>query len=624
MDLRTQTSLSPRSCRSRSGAACSAREEAPSPLALRRVRPSIAAWYSTTFVGGVATGSLPSRLNLVCAVAVPLAGAQFFRSFVAGRSPRAHVPDAYGARRRRRDGRRDPHAALRPHRAQGALFLHVTVMLAVSLLVPLDPRRPRDVALRGRAPPVPGARGRARRDVHARRLPSVRRPRHPARRHGAHRSSSCTCSHSRSSDTACSTCTSSPGGSRVLTALSFTLAVIFWVLVEIAGGRFFLHSVVAALVVLLVVRSRSRRRSRRRSVSSSSASATTSRERSSSCARSSRTCSSSSDLARLLMDGLERSRRVTHAAVYLVEEDRRGYTLIANVGPPAVPRLELAPARPLLDRLTRDQVLVLENARARDRGAPRDGRGQRGRDAVSRSCRRSKRLQASVCVADPGRERRHLRARHACVTSACATRSRPKRSSSCAASRTRPPSRSTNSRLYRRHQGARPPRCARRDGRRARARDPQPARRDQGERSVPGETTTPRPKAPTSDEFLDIIVEEVDRLNRVVGSFLDYARPSKGDPAPTDVNAGRAPHHAVSSGPNAEPHPSPSDLALADELPKRARRRRAAPPGAHQLGPNAVQAMETRRRADSICDARSRERAGCLRRCRGRCDRAFA
>jgi signal transduction histidine kinase len=38
-------------------------------------------------------------------------------------------------------------------------------------------------------------------------------------------------------------------------------------------------------------------------------------------------------------------------------------------------------------------------------------------------------------------------------------------------------------------------------------------------------------------EFLDIIVEEVDRLNRVVSSFLDYARPSKGDPAPTDVNA---------------------------------------------------------------------------------------
>ncbi|MCZ7684477.1 MAG: ATP-binding protein [Sandaracinaceae bacterium] len=42
---------------------------------------------------------------------------------------------------------------------------------------------------------------------------------------------------------------------------------------------------------------------------------------------------------------------------------------------------------------------------------------------------------------------------------------------------------------------------------------------------------------PGMTEFLDIIVEEVDRLNRVVSSFLDYARPSTGDPAPTDVNA---------------------------------------------------------------------------------------
>ena len=42
--------------------------------------------------------------------------------------------------------------------------------------------------------------------------------------------------------------------------------------------------------------------------------------------------------------------------------------------------------------------------------------------------------------------------------------------------------------------------------------------------------------APGSTEFLDIIVEEVDRLNRVVSSFLDYARPSSGDPIPTEIN----------------------------------------------------------------------------------------
>jgi nitrogen-specific signal transduction histidine kinase len=41
-----------------------------------------------------------------------------------------------------------------------------------------------------------------------------------------------------------------------------------------------------------------------------------------------------------------------------------------------------------------------------------------------------------------------------------------------------------------------------------------------------------------SREFLDIIVEEVDRLNRVVSSFLDYARPGAAPPAEAvDVNA---------------------------------------------------------------------------------------
>jgi signal transduction histidine kinase len=38
-------------------------------------------------------------------------------------------------------------------------------------------------------------------------------------------------------------------------------------------------------------------------------------------------------------------------------------------------------------------------------------------------------------------------------------------------------------------------------------------------------------------EFLEIIVEETDRLNRVVGSFLDYARPARGNPLPCDVTS---------------------------------------------------------------------------------------
>jgi signal transduction histidine kinase len=42
---------------------------------------------------------------------------------------------------------------------------------------------------------------------------------------------------------------------------------------------------------------------------------------------------------------------------------------------------------------------------------------------------------------------------------------------------------------------------------------------------------------PNAREFIGIILEEVDRLDRVVGSVLDYARPSKGNPGVIDANA---------------------------------------------------------------------------------------
>jgi signal transduction histidine kinase len=42
---------------------------------------------------------------------------------------------------------------------------------------------------------------------------------------------------------------------------------------------------------------------------------------------------------------------------------------------------------------------------------------------------------------------------------------------------------------------------------------------------------------PATREFVGIILEEVDRLDRVVRSVLDYGRPSKGNPGPVDVNA---------------------------------------------------------------------------------------
>jgi signal transduction histidine kinase len=52
-----------------------------------------------------------------------------------------------------------------------------------------------------------------------------------------------------------------------------------------------------------------------------------------------------------------------------------------------------------------------------------------------------------------------------------------------------------------------------------------------------GDGRSEAPLGPSEREFLGIILEEVERLDRVVGSVLDYARPSKGDVGVVDPNA---------------------------------------------------------------------------------------
>ncbi len=59
------------------------------------------------------------------------------------------------------------------------------------------------------------------------------------------------------------------------------------------------------------------------------------------------------EMAATLMDGLERSRRVTTAALYLRDQDGDGFDLIGSIGAAVPKRLESLGARPLLDRLER-------------------------------------------------------------------------------------------------------------------------------------------------------------------------------------------------------------------------------------------------------------------------------
>ena len=125
------------------------------------------------------------------------------------------------------------------------------------------------------------------------------------------------------------------------------------------------------------------------------------------------------------------------------------------------------------------------------------------------------------------------------------------------------------------------------DGGRPRARDPQPARRDQGRgpAALQPADGSRRRDAGAPREFLDIIVEEVNRLNNVVSQFLDYARPvPRRARAPLDLNdVVRKTVQLLEQG----AHRYAVEIVArtcVEGLPPRARRRRAAPPGVPEPG----------------------------------------
>jgi signal transduction histidine kinase len=318
----------------------------------------------------------------------------------------------------------------------------------------------------------------------------------------------------------------------VLTALAFMLATMLWAMHYVTGGRFFLHGVVSALVVLLLfdpVRAKvttwiSHFFFRERYEFETSIH-TLRREVAHALQL--------TDLTRLLMQGLEGSRRVTHAALYLADADGRGYNLHGHVGPEPAGRVEMAPARPLLDRLRREGSVTLEAAEReleeqRDRGEHRDA--ETAYDIVQTMDA----LDASVAlglVGDGDDLYGFITVRDERMRDAFS----PEEVQLLEGLAAQASVTVENSRLYQR--------MKERDrlaalgemaaGLAHEIRNPLGSIKASAQYlTEPGHEDDPE-----AGEFLGIIVEEVDRLNRVVGGFLDYARPTTGAVGRADVNA---------------------------------------------------------------------------------------
>ena len=314
----------------------------------------------------------------------------------------------------------------------------------------------------------------------------------------------------------------------LLTALSFSLAGILWVLVNLDPGHYFLHSVVAALVLFLIfdpVRSKLEEKVSQLFFRERHDFERTIHELRTKLAHT----LSIDEMADVLATGLESSRRCTHAALYLVDDGGLGYDLTRHLGPQPVLRVEVARARPLLDRVMRDEELVLENlerqlSEARELGEEMEA------ERIAEILQALEEMNASVCVALRGEDAIYglLSVRDERLRDAFS----PEEVQLLRGLAAQASIAFENSRLYQR--------LKLRDrlaalgemsaGLAHEIRNPLGAIKASAQFLADG-------RDPSDAEFLGIIVEETDRLNRVVSSFLDYARPAAGDPAPTDVNA---------------------------------------------------------------------------------------
>jgi len=233
-----------------------------------------------------------------------------------------------------------------------------------------------------------------------------------------------------------------------------------------------------------------------------------------------------------LLAGLERSGRVTSCAIYLRDKDGDGYDLSGSVGEAAPQRIESLGVRPILDRLQKDNAVSLEEVGREATEATASRRVESPITAAAAATLGSLRnavllavkgdgeeIVGIVCVADE-------RVRDAFSPEEIALLETVAAQIGVAVA---------NSRIY--------SRMKERDrlaalgamaaGLAHEVKNPLGSIKGAAQLLEEGSAG---PSTAESREFIGIILEEVDRLNRVVGSFLDYARPHAGNPVPLDVN----------------------------------------------------------------------------------------
>jgi signal transduction histidine kinase/uncharacterized protein with PQ loop repeat len=236
------------------------------------------------------------------------------------------------------------------------------------------------------------------------------------------------------------------------------------------------------------------------------------------------------DIVPKVLAALEDSRRVTHAAIYFVDPDGSGYELGGHIGPRPETRLDAIAHRPFLERLRNMAVLTVEGLE-RELSVLKNPKGDE-RETLAQMLRALELMNGSVALAILGEEQllgmvslKDERLREAYSSDELDLFRRVASSIGVTLQ---------NSQVYERVKererlAALGQMAA---GLAHEIRNPLGSIKGAAQYLLPAEGAKPD----ASSEFLQIIVEEVNRLNKIVSQFLDYARPYRGDQSPLDIN----------------------------------------------------------------------------------------
>jgi signal transduction histidine kinase len=318
------------------------------------------------------------------------------------------------------------------------------------------------------------------------------------------------------------------------------------------------------------------------------------------------------DMVRRIIEAVAESRRITHAAIYLIDSDGAGYDLTGHSGPTRpIERLDGAARKPFLDRL-RSGYIDMELVKQE-----RNNAGELLAGQLDKMAQTLDEMQASLVVPIFGSAETEqgpwllgmMGFRDERIQGAFDLDDIDVFRRLAGQAATTIESTQAYERVQERDRLAAIGEMA--AGLAHEIRNPLGAIKGAAQLLV-GPDGKPAEVGESTAEFLGIIVEEVDRLNNVVTQFLDYARPQKGDPAQAgelDVNeVVRKTVHLL------ETYEAAQNVAVEvriDEL---------LPPVAGDgeqlrqvflnLGLNALQAMEGGGRLEIITTRRRRSRLG--------------